>query len=896
MRASALLLLALPLLAGCLSRERTPYFQPLDRDRRVVAWPVYVGDGVTHYAAWPLVKKAPGVFAAWPFFNYDHGIYDVTPLLTLVPEDGECRLWPLFWRKERNLLLLPLFYRNWRNENNHLLWTPLYTYGVSGSTRAHTLFLHLLGCETFRSSLGNAYTSHWAFPLYIHRCNSAKRAWTWTPLSCWERDGADLDRRIAPLGLWPSLWWQQRSESADVAVDTWGTWLVGHSRETWSETGEEGGEARQTVSSKNWALPFALWGGENDDRYAWSLLSDYEKTSARRKLDLGPLGLPLWGERDYAATEEAPAKELRFLTPFWLSIAYPGEDVRSWWTPLAGAGEGRDAHWWYALSCGHARTGEERVGWALPFALWWRAGADRHGLWTPLAYSRHAGKTRSYGVGPIFPWLYDATRETGDLEKNADAFLAGLLAYSKRLRHGDARKNEFLLGGGLVWNSETQSHPHSLSGEGGTPFETAVGRTVWKGQDGSSLCIAASEDETPHWAEWEGHSFSLLCDAIGHKRLAKFDGSAEKRRLALGWILWRSASEPGESSLWTPLCSVRRRAWNDGDEEVCRGLLCDVATRRVRHDADGHLRFARNNLLGGLLWKDETWVDDRQCHKHKFGETRLLAGLLYRRESFRTGSKKEDERTLLGSLLWSDESRRDAETGEADSAKHDLLLGLAESWSRDKNGYDFWCLPLLFHCANSHWERDIDDTLLDEMNEPAEGDACVPQKPDSQRCEIRNRSDLLLGLGFLYWRRTCDNHWRPLLNDGTLGDPVFDDQPIPRFAPAPPVNGYEDADALLLGIPYASEGRRDGSMDRYGLGGLLWRAKTDKAQGTDLFSVLGWLYRSEGYADGVRDRFLFPGVQLRTRDNGAWRFSLFSKFFRIEKTEAGETRWWLFWL
>ena len=106
---------------GCLQKARTPYNEVslfgdgsanrLEAPPTVANyWPLYLSDGHASYWLWPVIKSSPGCFALLPLYNYDHGIHDLLWFVTLSPESGEYRVWPVFYRCPAWWMLAPFAY------------------------------------------------------------------------------------------------------------------------------------------------------------------------------------------------------------------------------------------------------------------------------------------------------------------------------------------------------------------------------------------------------------------------------------------------------------------------------------------------------------------------------------------------------------------------------------------------------------------------------------------------------------------------------------------------------------------------------------------------------------------------------------------------------------------
>ncbi len=108
-------------LGGCLQKARTPFnevsiFSDDSANELETAptvenyWPLYLSDGRASYWMWPFIKSSPGCFAVQPAYNYDHGIHDILWFITLSPESGEYRVWPLFYRCPTWWMFAPFAY------------------------------------------------------------------------------------------------------------------------------------------------------------------------------------------------------------------------------------------------------------------------------------------------------------------------------------------------------------------------------------------------------------------------------------------------------------------------------------------------------------------------------------------------------------------------------------------------------------------------------------------------------------------------------------------------------------------------------------------------------------------------------------------------------------------
>ena len=108
-------------LCGCLQKARTPFNEvsifgddsanELEKAPTVENyWPLYLSDGRASYWMWPIIKSSPGCFAVQPAYNYDHGIHDILWFITLSPESGEYRVWPLFYRCPTWWMFAPFAY------------------------------------------------------------------------------------------------------------------------------------------------------------------------------------------------------------------------------------------------------------------------------------------------------------------------------------------------------------------------------------------------------------------------------------------------------------------------------------------------------------------------------------------------------------------------------------------------------------------------------------------------------------------------------------------------------------------------------------------------------------------------------------------------------------------
>ena len=102
---------------------------------------------------------------------------------------------------------------------------------------------------------------------------------------------------------------------------------------------------------------------------------------------------------------------------------------------------------------------------------------------------------------------------------------------------------------------------------------------------------------------------------------------------------------------------------------------------------------------------------------------------------------------------------------------------------------------------------------------------------------------------------------------------------------------------MLLGIPYASERSRNGTIKRKGLFGLLFDQRLSPTDNTETFGILGFLYRSNRHADGTRERLIFPFIRTTSHEaNDSASFSFFGNFLKYERLPDGSTDWTLFWL
>lgn len=871
LRLSILFVCGITLLSGCISQERTPYheisFAEENRQELDFFWPLYMGDGRAHYALWPLIKKSPGCFTAFPFYNYDHGIHDVGLLATYSSNDKETRILPFWFQDPQGWVLLPLAYYfsdeggiatgspllfNYLKEGDTSFVQSLLYYSKNSPQKSHTLFFPFV---SYYSEKDKEDYSLWT-PLF-------RRGVETNSYSDWKNEQVIHSKRT---------FWNRNSLLS----------LYGFTHDQhWKGTKENPRETCITDKSKAWAFPF-YWNWEDH----------------------------LKGERN------------DLLFPLFFRTIDQRDTLGTWATPLFGWAA--DHSWWYALNCGRYHSAR----WCLPFAYWnFEAnedGSTTRDLWMPLGYLNTTrlkdGKTnvRHWGVGPLLPLLANGNEREFKL-------LGGLLWFRKNTplnmdpskfgrnraqcdicmpRDTDTRyestRSNLLLGTLYGYKRTREYEVESLIEKRPIYVEEQnhdIGLFLWR-QSKSTLHGAEHLPKGTTYPAQTGHRYSLLgglwstedylsqsvetypraesCREAYHwsaHDYSRFKYEKHSVEHNYGWLLWKDE-----------IVSERDAAQNQRLTTYFRTPLFGWGSTHYRtadgQTVDGGNRFS---LLLGLYTstKENDYFSLNPAHEQTH--------------------EVRHEKRLFGPFLWTWEER--ATIVHSPSAEQkDLNLETPEceiSLSGDNNllGRFLWNH---FHWRNtdkrhgtSYYGRQKREFFLaflynDNFRFNHQTTYCTQpecQEEDAHCSNVLRREETTTYiqfslLGLLTFRDFKDTRVYE------RGDPEM-----------LKVDLYKDDFRVLLGIPYLSSRTRDGTIKRRSLFGLLFDQEVAPAKKTTTFGILGFLYRYNQHADDTREQLIFPFIRTTSNDTThAWSASFLGKFFKVERLPNGEMEWTLLWL
>ena len=866
--------LAVLLLGGCISQERTPYHEialtGAEAQETSFYWPLYMGDTRAHYALWPIFKKSPGCFAILPFYNYDHGIHDVALLATRSTQTNESRLFPVWYQNPRGWLLFPFAY-HFQFNTGMSVGSPLVFNYYKGKDHATVQSLLYYSEET-------AYrTRRILFPLAFYSARKDQEDYElWTPLF---RRGVETRGRESRDGAYIT---QRRAFARNALFSLYGS----EHNQAWRGTKAEPRQTLTEDSTFSWTFPFWWQWGDN-----------------------------LTGERG------------DLLFPFFLRHVDQLGASGSYATPLVGwSAEGV---WWYALNYG--RYHDSR--WVLPFALWTRrekAGVLERNLWTPLGY---ANTTRpasgpidlhEWGVGPLLPILANGDDDNFNLlggllwdwERNPladDAWSSNLPACAQCRPRNTGTKSEstcskLLLGTLYLHTWKRDYEAESLAEERPLYIEqdkTRLGLLLWA-QEKRAFYGDEYLPEGVHYPGKTGFSYSLLgglwskadwltksvesvkpCGAHYWSSLdyRQFRNSWYQQENVYGWLLWKDElgvhtdhlqNRLVEQSFRTPLWG-----WGTSQYQTATGETFDVGRKMsfllalyrhedsVEHFNDGviytpHGAAERRtnhdqSILGGLIWEDRarfatvlkpTTAEDVDPATPEV-ETMLL-----------------HETSLLVGLL-----------AESEQIKH--AAATHGGWTRERLKRDMLCSLLYNEERYRQREQFCDMDACCEHHDDPTCDCCL-RALDKEHVE-RHEVEVLWGLLANYTYDDVQHYEREVRS--------------PEAPAQCKMDYFNDRFTVLLGIPYSSTGERDGTRTRKGLLGLLFDQRVVPAEGTETFGILGYLYRFNRHADGTRERLILPFIRTTARDeDGAASFSFCGDLLKYERRPDGSTDWTVFWL
>lgn len=874
-RIFSLLLLAL-LLGGCISQERTPYHEialtgETSQDTTFL-WPFYMGDKRAHYALWPLIKKSPGCFALLPFYNYDHGIHDIALIATRSTHTNESRLFPLWYQNPNGWLLFPFAYSFW-DETHANFGSPLLFNVIREGSDFEAI--HALLYFSNRSSNSSRKA---LFPFFSYYARQDKEDYAlWTPLF---RRGVKTWSYQDEGKLCTERHFYNRNSLLSLYGFT-------HDQ-SWTGTKETPRQTLTTDKTFSWIFPF------------WWQWGDH-LTGER-----GDLLLPLY----FRKVNQLDA---------------PG----TYATPLFGWGA--DRSWWYALNCGRY----EDSRWVLPFAFWTYRNKDgvlERNLWTPLGYANTtrtpSGPTElhAWGIGPLLPIIANGDDDTFNLLGSflwywkhyplQNDFRANLpkCVHCRPRNTGtmfECTRSNLLLGTLYAHYWEREYEAESLVEQRPIYIEqnkTHLGLLLWS-QD---QCTLHGSEHLPKGATYPGKtgaSYSLLgglwsteawltlsvhdlptdypeCKEhhwSSHDYL-KFKNSTHQTENTYGWILWQD-----EATIHTD-CHRNQLV-----ETAFRTPLFGWGTSHYQ-TATGETHPAGNKysiLLALYRHEASTYhFNDERCYtphgatdRRDLQEQSILAGLLWKQSQDTFAKKHTTARDL-------DPTTPDFETEHR--YDNSLLCGLLaktkhREYSNEPHGgsytkrfdRDFLCSLLYHEEMYCHQNQYCDNEVCRETLTESGKIKCwhVTEKTATKTHDIR----VLLGLLANY---SLDDTLR---YERTLEAP---DAPETCIS-----NRFKERFTVLLGIPYASERSRDGTVKRKGLLGLLFDQRHSPTDNTETFGILGFLYRSNRHADGTRERLIFPFIRTTSHEtNDTASFSFFGNFLKYERLPDGSTDWTLFWL
>jgi hypothetical protein len=874
LRPFLLILCGITLVSGCISQERTPYheisFAEENRQELDFFWPLYMGDGRAHYALWPLIKKSPGCFTAFPFYNYDHGIHDVGLLATNSSNDKETRILPFWFQDRHGWLLLPLAYYlsdeggiatgspllfNYLKEGDTSFVQSLLYYSENSPKKSRTLF----------------------FPFVSYYSEKDKEDYSlWTPLF---RRGVETnsysDLKNEQVIHSKRTFWNRNSLLS----------LYGFTHDqSWKGTKENPRETCITDKSKAWAFPF-YWNWEDH----------------------------LKGERN------------DLLFPLFFRTIDQRDAPGTWATPLFGWAA--DHSWWHALNCGRYHSAR----WCLPFAYWnFEAnedGSTTRDLWMPLGYLNTTrlkdGKTnvRHWGVGPLLPLLANGNEREFKL-------LGGLLwfrkntplnmAPSKFRRHRaqcdicmprdtdtryESTRSNLLLGTLYGYKRTREYEAESLIEKRPIYVEERnhdIGLFLWQQSKralhgaeylpkGATYPALTSERYSLLGGLWttqnrltqevEHYTKSEKCKEARHwasEDYSQFKYETRSAEHTYGWILWkdestteRDAKQNQRLSTYfrTPLFGLGKTHYHTAEGETFEGgdrfsLLLGLygSQTDIRYDDYQNLNLAQSetkdihqakHLIGNFLWKWDRKTEIALSPNPEFKDLNPETP-----ECERLLREKND---VLGGLLWNRHNSNYSHLRHGKSSNRDdwssLLCGLLyRDDLRTNHEFTYCTAP---------------DCLKEESHCPTV----------LRREETTTYIQFSL-LGLLTFRDFRDTRVYE------RGDPEM-----------LKVDLYKDDFRVLLGIPYLSSRTRNGTIKRRSLFGLLFDQEVAPAKKTSTFGILGFLYRYNQHADDTREQLIFPFIRTTSNDTThAWSASFLGKFFKVERLPNGEMEWTLLWL
>lgn len=874
MRTLLLLGLGLSLLGGCISQKRTPYHEISLTDKKLTDldfyWPFYMGDGRSHYALWPLIKKSPGCFAVLPFYNYDHGIHDFALLATHSSKDKQTRVFPFWWSDQYGWLLFP----------------AAYYLSDDGGIAAGSPFLFNYFKEkqsTYIQSL-----------LYYSKRTPKESQTVLAPFISYTTAHDKED-----YSIWTPIWRRGVETTRLTIADN----KLLSRREYWNVN---------PFFSLSSFKHFQEWIGTEEKPYETATIDQSRSCT-----------FPFYWSWDDHLTGESGD----LLIPFFYRAIANRDAPGTWATPLAGWGA--DKSWWYALNCGRYKT----MRWCLPLAFWniepQSDGSTARQVWTPLAYldTTHSPegetKVKRWGVGPLLPLVANGTETTFEvglgllLHHRHDPIDSPWWKYTpcdicaprdtRSLR--ESIYSNLLLG--LLYDHAIKRKYEAASLAENRPIyvetqEDKYGLLLWQ-HDRSTLHGAEHLPEGAIYPAETGYRYSLLgglwarekytektvkdyaygegCEKGRHYSSADYtqlDSETESLENTYGWVLWKDSSvilrdaEQNQkiySAFFTPLFGASSSLYRTADGKTYDGgsdlsLLLSIPYHRetvVRYDtlavaqAKTKTVTRRQGILGDFLWKSE--VDTYISLNPPENAIDLIP---------ETPEVEEDIYSRSNILsYWLYYHRTSEHSNYAHEISHQL--------SKDSA----WFLSLLYR---------------DSFDSNKELTYCTACQNDESKCSTCDDTHKCSNSMRREETVTHTNTWLM----GLLSYHDFEDTRIYEAhgdAETCKVDIYKDDYRLLLGIPYKSSRSRDGAIKRRGFFGLLFDQDTSPAEKTSTFGVLGYLYRNNLHADGTREHLVFPFVRKSSNDTtDTWSFSFLGRFFKVERLPDGEMDWSLFWL
>ncbi len=938
------LLILLGAVCGCLSAKRQPYNETLalsnvSAEDAVNLWPFYNGNGTVNYVAWPFVKWSPGCFAVMPLYNYDHGIHDLAVIASAVPEDGEYRLWPVFFRSpkvfyafpfgklsEDEFFVAPLTYWDYgKGSPNYTFISPFYSQSYEErdlGTASHGVF------QSYGPLWLSGYTSHYtqvkgsadrtriewkryAFPLWWQRVSSENSRNLLFPFFCVTRD--DVHQKvITPVGGWgdsaESFYWYCLNAGYKRRQNQTHFWVFPFFFASGNETHQD------------MYVPILFRWSRKPDAYAWHCLNvGYSRTGDQQE----SFFLPIWRQWTDADSSNQLCLPLYY--------AYRDQVRRSVFTPFMGwsATNNDDAAYWYALNVGCARKGEELRSWAYPLWWSWRKGDASSQLLLPIYYAYRYGDTHQLNT-PLFGWGYlkDKSYWYGlnmGAAKSAEESRAWFLPLWFRYARADKETHTWTpLSDSCTWLDESgwRCFRLNVGALGVVPFPYAAEHqaafdrvSVFPLFEQKTTYYTDTRDNTTmrygarmtyqrslfgllsNWKRHhglpqvqdyplplndyqQGHDFSLLKGFVRHTNLASYDDKnslVNHMRYMFGWFLYDYDKNTSKNYADT---NIFTPLWSW--DTLVRGGDC---TKR-------DLGF----LFDSFSW---SWSQDRS-NQEVFNRYSALYGALWQGAFDSNGYVSHSS---LFSLLYGYDSNP-----AKNELKTKLLLGLLYSREKDAHINDRVVLtPFVYR----------NKTVTGDNGTTREFATPFVSWKHEQAGQKSSREFRFLHGVLGRWEKSSDGFSEHSALLGTLY--LHESSPKRTFNAVllSLLFGYEKTDektqyavltpfgynvekesngtkrySFLTPLVYGFEREANGSFRQKSLLGILSDASFDTEKQVGSFGILGYIYRFNLYGDKTRVQTFFPFVQHTSNpETGKRSVSFLHKFIRYESTPTDSHFW-----